>query len=186
VVISGPASTLADVVPLVDTAAEVARIGLSSPQVRRGSRDVEVAEPFTTWLIRLAFPGLVPTDDVIAATVAVAGLNAGPIVAIASEPFKRWLVADVAVRAVVEEACARVSRLHRIDSAAWRALAFPPTRPLPIATAAEQALRWLAARAHGAADDPVDLPELPDFDDDADAWEDDELVTTAILLRKRH
>jgi hypothetical protein len=75
----------------------------------------------TPWLVRLAFPGVVPHDDTVTLLASAAGLCVTRVTG--NDEGLRWLLAGGQPREEVDTAVARLSHTHRIRAAAWRRLA---------------------------------------------------------------
>lgn len=109
------ATILDDVVEAVATRHEPARGRLSRPAVANLA-----APPLTPWLVRVRFPGLVPSPS--ATTQIFAAHNLIPTRVTDSRNDTRWVCLAPAPTDLVEHALARIEATHRIRCSAIRSL----------------------------------------------------------------
>jgi hypothetical protein len=76
--------------------------------------------PETPWLLRLTFPGVVPSDAAIHTLVSRTGLVVERIEGAGFSSTSRWLLIDVHSRGDVDGAVARLSLTHRVAVGAFR------------------------------------------------------------------
>jgi hypothetical protein len=78
--------------------------------------------PRTPWLVRITFPGLVPSDATVCHLASSAGLRAGRVEGAAFSTTARWLLVDVHSRGEIEAAAARLAHAHRLTVVPFRRL----------------------------------------------------------------
>jgi homoserine dehydrogenase len=88
----------------------------------RGRRPRIAAAPRTRWLLRLAFPGIVPAEPVVRDLASNAGLAVERIEGSTFSATTRWLLTSMHARGEIEAALARLAHAHRLATAAFRSL----------------------------------------------------------------
>lgn len=80
------------------------------------------APPRTPWLLRITFPGLVPSDPTVRQLVSNAGLGALRIEGAAFSTTTRWVLTGERARGEIDAAVARLTHAHRLKVASIRSL----------------------------------------------------------------
>ena len=114
---AGPEVTAATLLDDVVQAAAVERRRSGRPA--RALPPVFAASPATSWLVRVTFPGVVPSSRALVPVVASAGLHVDGVCNHATDT-SRWLIVGPHGRRDLDAALARLEATHRIQSSAWR------------------------------------------------------------------
>ena len=108
------ASTLID-----DAIAALSAQHAPRPVRARATQTAVPSSPVSPWLLRVTFPGVLPSTPAISAVVADAGLPVERVLDHVSG-HSRWLLIGPQGREDVERAIQALAATHRIDAAAFR------------------------------------------------------------------